>query len=538
MEICMKTVKSMYLEVYLHAADRELEGHLPEIIIPDDLEVSYHIGDSGDMPEFVKDKNILVISDREDILLSVPEDRKGFTYLVCEGDCFEDIDPKLKKRLSDFWLRSADTEYKLFRLQNLLYRVDGECGRWMYRNLFNTTIDSMPDMMWLKDVDGFHYNVNRVFTEIVNKTKEQCEGAEHYYIWDIPKEEFEKGEFTCKDSDERVLSTGKMDVSYEPVKSAEGMKQFTTYKSPLFDPFGKIIGTVGIGHDVTDFGNMGIQFSMLIENIPFPMLICSVNWKTIRANQHFVEFFGMDEEAIREFSYRDFKKEKMTPVSEAKVDADRHYRFQEFRIECDGKQRSFIIVEQEVRDTFGSISAYYCLFQDVTFQREYEKKILETANTDALTKLWNRRYFYDFLKNNENASMTLLYMDMDNFKVVNDRYGHVIGDEVLYKTARAIEEIYQGSVIARLGGDEFAVLIPKKIEKDVLKEMNLELENRVKGLFSEDGLNISVSIGVVEWNGGKMDIDSFVHAADKRMYEAKKIHHGREDSEKETDNKS
>jgi len=134
--------------------------------------------------------------------------------------------------------------------------------------------------------------------------------------------------------------------------------------------------------------------------------------------------------------------------------------------------------------------------------------------------------------------MTLLYMDMDNFKVVNDRYGHVIGDEVLYKTARAIEEIYQGSVIARLGGDEFAVLIPKKIEKDVLKEMNLELENRVKGLFSEDGLNVSVSIGVVEWNGGKMDIDSFVHAADKRMYETKKIHHGREDSEKETDNKS
>lgn len=58
MEICMKTVKSMYLEVYLHAADGELPEHLPEIIIPDDLEVSYHIGDSGDMPEFVKDKNI------------------------------------------------------------------------------------------------------------------------------------------------------------------------------------------------------------------------------------------------------------------------------------------------------------------------------------------------------------------------------------------------------------------------------------------------------------------------------------------------
>lgn len=522
----MKTVRSMYLEVYLHIVDRELLERLQELSIPDDLEVSFHAGASGDMPDLAKDRSIMVISDRVDILEKVPEKRPGFTYLVYAGKEYADIEPKLKKRLNDFWPPDESTDLKLFRLQNLLYRADGECGRWMYRNLFNQTIDSMPDMMWLKDVDGIHYNVNRVFTEIVHKTKSQCEGAEHYYIWDIPKEEFEKGEFTCSESEERVMATGKMDISYEPVKSSEGMKQFTTYKSPLFDPFGKIIGTVGIGHDVTDFGNMGIQFSILVENIPFPMLICSPEWKTIRMNHNFSDFFGLDGEALMSFSYQDFKRKRMRPASEEIRDDKRHYVQQEYIIEHNQEQLYFLVVEQEVRDTFGNISAYYCLFQDVTYQREYESKILETANTDSLTMLWNRRYLYDYLKNNEKTNMTLVYMDLDNFKEVNDRYGHARGDEVLFKTARAIKDIYKDSVIARLGGDEFAVLMPKKVGADELKDMNRELEKRVKGMFREaDGPNVSVSIGVVEWDGGVMDIDSFVHTADSRMYEAKKVHH-------------
>lgn len=521
----MKTVKSMYLEVYLHIVDRKLSEHLSEISIPEDLEVSFHVGNSGEMPELAADKSIMVVSDKSKLLMKVPAERKGFTYLVYVGSGVVDIEPELKKRLSDFWPQDESTELRLFRLQNLLYRADGECGRWMYRNLFNTTINSMPDMMWLKDADGIHYNVNRVFTEIVHKTKEQCEGAEHYYIWDIPKEEFEKGEFTCSESEERVMATGKMDISYEPVKSAEGMKQFTTYKSPLFDPFGKIIGTVGIGHDVTDFGNMGIQFSILVENIPFPMLICSPEWKTIRMNHYFSDFFGLNGEALMSFSYQDFKRERMRPASSEIRDDRRHYSRQEYIIEQDQKQMYFIVVEQAVRDTFGNISAYYCLFQDVTYQREYESKILETANTDSLTMLWNRRYFYDYLKNNEKTDMTLVYMDLDNFKEVNDRYGHSRGDEVLFRTARAIEEIYQDSVIARLGGDEFAVLMPEKVEDDKLEAMNMELENRVKGMFRGDGLKVSVSIGVVKWDSEEMDIDTFVHAADSRMYEMKKLHH-------------
>lgn len=113
-------------------------------------------------------------------------------------------------------------------------------------------IDSVPDLIWFKDVRGAHLKVNNAFCSAVGKTKNDVQGRGHYYIWDLKQEEYEQGEYVCLETEEIVLREKKTRAFDEKVKSKHGLRQFKTYKSPIFDEDHQVVGTVGIAHDVTD----------------------------------------------------------------------------------------------------------------------------------------------------------------------------------------------------------------------------------------------------------------------------------------------
>lgn len=123
--------------------------------------------------------------------------------------------------------------------------------------------------------------------------------------------------------------------------------------------------------------------------------------------------------------------------------------------------------------------------------------------------------------------MTLLYMDLDRFKEINDKFGHSRGDDVLKRTADLIRKIFPEAIAARLGGDEFAALFKGLPDEDILAHDIKDFEEAVIGLVrrdSEDDPYLTVSIGIVRCEEVD-DIDSFIHAGDSRMYEIKKEHH-------------
>ena len=84
----------------------------------------------------------------------------------------------------------------------------------------------------------------------------------------------------------------------EMVKSKQGMRQFKTYKSPLFDDDGTILGTVGIAHDVTDLANMGAELEIFLRNMPFAILISGNDGRIINVNAKFEEYFAAKEKNI------------------------------------------------------------------------------------------------------------------------------------------------------------------------------------------------------------------------------------------------
>lgn len=117
---------------------------------------------------------------------------------------------------------------------------------WQTSQYLEATINSTPSLVWYKDKDGIHEKVNDAFCATVNKTKEQVQGRGHAYIWDV-----EEDDPACIESERIVMEARETRMSEEAVQTGEGKRLLTTYKSPLYDYDGSVMGTVGVAIDVT-----------------------------------------------------------------------------------------------------------------------------------------------------------------------------------------------------------------------------------------------------------------------------------------------
>lgn len=155
--------------------------------------------------------------------------------------------------------------------------------------------------------------------------------------------------------------------------------------------------------------------------------------------------------------------------------------------------------------------------------------------TDSLTGLKNRRYFDQRLSEEiaqskrYRLSLSLLLIDVDHFKRVNDTYGHQIGDEVLKNLSTVIVEMVRESdVVVRYGGEEIAIIAPKtnKAEAILLAERlrNIVQKSPLASIDArQEIVQITISIGVSTLNLVTMDKDALVEEADKALYEAKRL---------------
>ena len=335
---------------------------------------------------------------------------KGATkvYLAAEDE-LEQLNDATLACLDDIW--SLPTSDKLLdnKIAKLFASIKREKDYHLTQNYFETLINSIPPLIWYKDIKGAHLKVNDSFCAAVGKEKSDVEGRGHYYIWDLKPEEYAAGEYVCLETEEEVLQAQKTLLFDEKVKTSRGLRQFSTYKSPIYDDNHKLIGTVGCAIDVTDE-------SRLME------------------------------------------------------------------------------------------------------------KLINAAETDTLTKLYNRRYFYKYMSTikEEKEPVSIFYVDLDNFKNINDTYGHEAGDELLCKVARILEQIFKEGICVRFGGDEFVCALEGTKTEAQLIAYAEELLQQLLQLADdyEDFTGISASIGVAFTNVID-DVDILLKKSDVAMYEAK-----------------
>ncbi len=157
---------------------------------------------------------------------------------------------------------------------------------------------------------------------------------------------------------------------------------------------------------------------------------------------------------------------------------------------------------------------------------EHQKRILEMAQQDYLTGLATRWYLQDFIERNRHErNITCIYLDLDNFKAVNDTYGHQAGDRALAATAEMMQNEFPDGFAARMGGDEFMIVLLGKRDIMATAERVNGFMTRLLKYYATTrtmrGLSVSAGISQSRPDAEK-SIDRIIHEADRALYEAKK----------------
>ncbi len=184
-----------------------------------------------------------------------------------------------------------------------------------------------------------------------------------------------------------------------------------------------------------------------------------------------------------------------------------------------------------IRDRNGIITGVVLVFQDITDRKQTEAKLVKNAFYDALTSLPNRVLFLDRLrqtfergKRRNNYRFGLLFLDLDGFKSINDRFGHSMGDDLLVAIARRLELcVRSGDTVARFGGDEFAVLLEEikgvsdatNIAKRIQEALKVPLHLNGQEFIS------TASIGIALSEDSHEEPSNMLRDADVAMYRAK-----------------
>ena len=183
-----------------------------------------------------------------------------------------------------------------------------------------------------------------------------------------------------------------------------------------------------------------------------------------------------------------------------------------------------------IRNCHSRVIGVVVVFRDVTSSRQLTHQLSWQATHDALTGLYNRRQFEEKLieaissAKNEKHEHALCYLDLDQFKIVNDTCGHAAGDELLRQVTQLLNQRVRSSdVLARLGGDEFGLLLHQCPLHIAVKIANIlrQMIEAFRFTWEERVFNIGVSIGLVEIDSITENLNSLMSAADASCYAAK-----------------
>ena len=270
----------------------------------------------------------------------------------------------------------------------------------------------------------------------------------------------------------------------------------------------------------------------LLDLLPAGLLIHQEQ-SIVYANIEAARVLGVSREALVGRHYLDFVSDSDAEAQRAFFTACLHERELVRTQDC-------VVVGADDRHTSAQISmsplpwdglpVIYVLINDVTALKQTEAMLRVLSNTDSLTGAWNRRHFIDLAETEVQRSrryarpFSLLALDIDHFKRINDAHGHAVGDESLKAFTGACQRALRATdVLGRMGGEEFAILLPET-DGAGARRMAERIRARVMAIEVPAGaetVGFTVSIGLASCHAGDRGIDAMLSCADEALYRAK-----------------
>ncbi|HET6532429.1 MAG TPA: EAL domain-containing protein [Actinoplanes sp.] len=279
-----------------------------------------------------------------------------------------------------------------------------------------------------------------------------------------------------------------------------------------------------------DLAEHRAQLTIAFEQTPVPMAMWAPDGRIVRMNTAYRAWLGLPAELPPGFCLQDLPLEPLTAdaqdVFDQMLTAERPVTFtRPYRRADDGSVIWVEIHSNGVRDRQGRLRLIYVHCLDVTRQQEHEAELHRQIRQDPLTGLLSRKAFEQELADllaGRDGPVSVIYLDVDRFKAVNDGSGHGTGDDVLRALAdRLSATVPAGSLVARLGGDEFVVALPGPVATAAAAGQEI-LAALAEPLVVRDGrVRLAASVGVAAGRGAG-EAEPVVQAADTAMYAAKR----------------
>jgi len=310
-----------------------------------------------------------------------------------------------------------------------------------------------------------------------------------------------------------------------------------TYGTKVIDDEGNVIGLLGIIRDITEQKNAADRETSLGKILDSSLneiyIFDTDTLRFILVNQGALANLGYTIEEMKQLTPLDLKpeftdtmfSELLLPLRNGKQEII------QFSTIHERKDGSTYPVEVHLQlSTFESRPAFSAIILDITARKQDEETIRFMAHHDPLTGLTNRYEFEhraeQLLEHTKNSDTThaLLYIDLDQFKIINDTCGHMAGDAMLKKIAAVLSEnTDKNDIFARLGGDEFGVLIEHTnlAEANVIAEEFLDVIKSFRFVWDDKIFSVGASIGMVLISASSASVSELLSAADVACYAAK-----------------
>ena len=293
---------------------------------------------------------------------------------------------------------------------------------------------------------------------------------------------------------------------------------------------GKVFRMAGSEFDITEHRNTRMQLQLaasVFESINEAVVILNLDGSIADVNKAFFDLFGYQEEHILHSPFSNIICSQNRKLVSTIIASRHSTSVSEIYVLTSSNKRILCKLKlSEAIGRDGSVTHLICLISDIRESKKNERLLHELAYKDLLTQLPNRLSLIEYLNSavSSEESFTLFFLDIDNFKYINDGLGHAAGDELLKHAAQTISSsVRKEDLVARLGGDEFVIVMLNVNNKQDIeraaKQLLSNLNYRV--VLQDKEVVMSASIGISSWPKDCDDVDSLLRNADAAMYQAK-----------------
>lgn len=393
-------------------------------------------------------------------------------------------------------------------------------------------LESVNLPIYIKDIEGKYIDCNKSFTDFFGKCKDEIIGKDMSSL--IGGDLLLSQQLTEKE----LIKTGGSITFESSFCNAKGeMRDLIQFKT-VYEEDGKNKWIVASYFDITERNSsrkkIGI-FSQAIRQSPVSIIITDTNANIEYVNDFFEKSSGFNLSEV---------KGKKPEFLESNIVSSKKYDEIWQSITTSGVWEGEIQIRKKNGELYweyvyfstilnedNDLINYLAVKEDITLKKEQEKKLQYQANYDMLTNLPNRSLFNDRLTQlvkevkRNNHLFSVLFIDLDNFKKVNDTLGHDYGDKILVETAkRLVNCLREEDTISRFGGDEFIILLP---EINEVENISI-IVNKILDIFiepfivEEHKITITTSIGITtNLDNPSNKIQNYLRNADIAMYKAK-----------------